>query len=96
MAWMELVMSWSAQEKQDLAGLLLQGTLLRHAAAAYILSPCPSVTAPQKAAALPHALKQRKPERSERSGLVLLSLIYWKHKLVHTGSLCTLPTPASH
>lgn len=92
MAWRELVMlSWSAQEKQDLAGLLLRGTLLRHVAAAYILSPCPSVTAPQKAAALPHALKQMKPERSERSRLVLLSLTYWKRKLVHTGSLCTLP-----
>lgn len=62
-AWMELVLfSWSAQEKQDLVGLLLQGTLLRRVAAAYILLPCPSVTAPQKAAVLPHALKQMKPE----------------------------------
>lgn len=63
--WRELVVfSWSAQEMQNPARLLLQGTLLRHLAAAYILSPCPSVTAPQKAAALSHALKQMKPERS--------------------------------
>lgn len=48
---------------------------IRHVAAAYAVSPCPPVTTPQKAAALPHALKQTKPERSVNSRLVLLGLI---------------------
>ena len=47
----------------------------RHVAAAHAVSPSPPVTAPQKAAVLPHALKQMKPERSVKSRLALLGLI---------------------
>lgn len=55
--------------------LALRHPTLRHVAAAYAVSPSPPVTALQKAAALPHAFKQMKPERSVKSRLVLLGLI---------------------
>lgn len=48
---------------------------VRHVAVACAVSPSPPVTAPQKATALPHILKQMKPQRSVKNRLVLLGLI---------------------
>lgn len=92
MAWRELVVfSWCTQEKQDLAGLLLQGTLLRQGSCSLHSFPLPISHSFTKGCCTTSWIETDETRKVREEEISTSGSDLLKTQAAHTSNLCTSP-----